>query len=131
MRSWISATSSLASVVMIVKVRIHSPDNGSFRARRASRGRWRMAVAGCTGGHLPARRRVTRRVSNYFARAVEKPTRHRGGRAAPCLGTIGNHRVVAMIRDAALGRQVHTYAQVSTPDRRQALYLSWVIVSLG
>ena len=63
--------------------------------------------------------------------AVEKPTRHRGGRAAPCLGTIGNHRVVAMIRDAALGRQVHTYAQVSTPDRRQALYLSWVIVSLG
>jgi hypothetical protein len=29
MRSWISATSSLASVVMIVKIRIHSPEVGS------------------------------------------------------------------------------------------------------
>ena len=31
MRSWISATSSLASVVMIAKVRIHSPEAGSFQ----------------------------------------------------------------------------------------------------
>jgi hypothetical protein len=31
MRSWISATSSLASVVMIAKVRSHSPDAGSFQ----------------------------------------------------------------------------------------------------
>jgi hypothetical protein len=31
MRSWISTTSSLASVVMIAKVRIHSPEVGSFQ----------------------------------------------------------------------------------------------------
>jgi hypothetical protein len=30
-RSWISATSSLASVVMIAKVRSHSPEVGSFQ----------------------------------------------------------------------------------------------------
>ena len=31
MRSWMSATSSLASVVMIAKVRTHSPVVGSFQ----------------------------------------------------------------------------------------------------
>jgi hypothetical protein len=31
MRSWMSATNSLASVVMIAKVRIHSPEAGSFQ----------------------------------------------------------------------------------------------------
>jgi hypothetical protein len=31
MRSWILAISSLASVVMIAKVRIHSPEFGSFQ----------------------------------------------------------------------------------------------------
>jgi len=31
MRSWISATISLASVVMTAKVRIHSPEAGSFQ----------------------------------------------------------------------------------------------------
>jgi hypothetical protein len=31
MRSWISATNSLASVVITAKVRIHSPEAGSFQ----------------------------------------------------------------------------------------------------
>jgi hypothetical protein len=31
MRSWISATNSLASVVMIAKVRVHSPEVGYFQ----------------------------------------------------------------------------------------------------
>ena len=31
MRSWMSATSALALVVMTANVRIHSPDDGSFQ----------------------------------------------------------------------------------------------------
>jgi len=60
-----------------------------------------------------------------FVRAVEQPARQRGGGPLPCLGTTANHRVVAMIGDAAFGRQFHPTgvligdAYVSAPDKNQ------------
>ena len=44
MRSWISATSSFASVVMIAKVRNHSPETGSFQFSPNSTKRERITV---------------------------------------------------------------------------------------
>ena len=67
MRSWISATNSLAGVVMIAKVRIHSPEAGSFQFSHS------LQMRPFAAGKVAGRERCHEEATRHRPRAGRTP----------------------------------------------------------